>query len=87
MTDRKTVQLVVGLLGAIALVGLAGLIALVALDKAPEAVAVVGTVTGGAAGSLGTLLASTRSVDVDGLQELANAQAGGGSDPAPPTPA
>lgn len=71
VTDQRTVLLVVKFLGAIALVGLVGLIALVALDRDPAAIAVVGTLTGGAAGSLGTLLASTRSVDVQGLNELA----------------
>lgn len=83
MTDQKTVQRVVLLLGLIAIIGLVGLIGLVALERAPEAIAVVATVTGGAAGSLGTLLASTRSVDVEGLNQLAALQAGGGSDPAP----
>lgn len=60
MTDRATVRTVVYFLGAIALVGLVGLIFLLDRGRPAASVAVVGTIVGGAAGSLGTLLASTR---------------------------
>ena len=84
MTDTKTVRLVIIMLGLVALFGLAGLVALLLFDKPTDAVALVGTITGGAVGSLGTLLASTRSVDVAGLQALAAADPAGQPDPPPP---
>lgn len=72
MTDQRTVRAVVLLLGSIALVGLCGVVGLVALDKPAEAVAVVVGLTGPAIGALATLLASTRSVDVDALAQMAS---------------
>lgn len=62
MTGRETVQSVVRFLGAIALVGLLGVIYLVDRGRAASSVAVVATIAGAAAGSLGTLLASTRTI-------------------------
>lgn len=73
MTDRSTVRAVVNYLGAIALLGLAGIVVLVWRGVDAQAIAVVGTITGGAAGSLGTLLASTRTTpnDAEVAQALA----------------
>lgn len=81
MNDRTTVNRVVLLLGAVALLGVAGIIFLVALERPAEALVPLVGITGTAVGGLGGLLANTRSVDVAGLQELADAQ--GGDDPPP----
>lgn len=61
MTDTKVVLAVVVLLGVFALGGLGGGIWLINIGAPTEAVAGVFTLTGTALGSLGTLLASTRS--------------------------
>lgn len=59
---------VVVLLGAVALVGLCGTIWLIHDYVDASAVAVVATITGAAAGSLGTLLASTRATPTPTVQ-------------------
>lgn len=61
MTDRKVVLAVIVLLGIFALAGLTGTILLVFYERPGENVAVVAGLTGTALGSIGTLLASTRS--------------------------
>jgi hypothetical protein len=58
--DRAVVVAVVCFLGTFALVGLAGVVWLVHDRVDAASVAVISTLTGAAAGSLGTLLASTR---------------------------
>lgn len=59
MNDRRTVLLVVGILGAIAVVLSAGLIYLTAIHVDPGNV--ISGLAGTAIGSLASLLASTRS--------------------------
>lgn len=62
MTDTKVVLSVVLLLGTFALGGLAGAIWLINGDAPAESIAVISGLSGTALGSLGTLLASTRSM-------------------------
>lgn len=73
-TDTGVVRLVVLGLFAIAFLGLAGSIFLIDRDTNIEAVAVITGLTGTAVGSLAALLASTKSVNVQGLADLAEAQ-------------
>lgn len=61
MTDTKVVLAVVLLLGTFALGGLAGAIWLIHSDSPAESIAIISGLAGTALGSLGTLLASTRS--------------------------
>lgn len=87
MTDRRTVQLVIVILGLFALAGLAGIVWLIGTGHAAEDVSPLVALTGPAIGAVGAMLVSTRSVDVPGLQQLAQLQAqgdGGGQPPAPP---
>lgn len=69
-TDTGVVKLVVLGLFLIAIVGLVGTIFLIARDTATESVAIVTGITSASVGSLATLLASTKSIDVRGLAEL-----------------
>lgn len=73
MTDRRTIQMVIALLGSCALLLVVGSMALTLVvirqagerDVTPTAVAVLGSVTGlagTALGALGSLLVSTRSM-------------------------
>lgn len=64
MTDKGTVRMVVGFLGAAVLIGLIGLIWLVGKTDVRDAatLAIIAGPTGVALGSLGTMLASTRTV-------------------------
>lgn len=59
--DRTVVLAVVVLLGLFSLLGLGGIVWLIDGGSDASSIAVVSTLTGGALGSLGTLLASTRS--------------------------
>lgn len=60
MTDRKTVLAVVILLGLLAIACVGGAVTLVAFDKSvPDGLWTIGA---GAAGALGAVLASTRTV-------------------------
>lgn len=61
MTDTKVVLSVVLLLGAFALGGLGGAIWLISTGSPAESIAIISGLSGTALGSLGTLLASTRS--------------------------
>lgn len=61
MTDTKVVLAVVLLLGTFALGGLAGAIWLISTGSPAESIAIISGLSGTALGSLGTLLASTRS--------------------------
>lgn len=65
MTDRFTVRAVVCFLGSATLLGLGGLIWLVGTTNVKDAalLAVVAGPTGTALGALGTMLASTRTID------------------------
>lgn len=72
MTDTKVVLAVVLLLGAFALGGLGGTIWLIHGGSPAEAVAITAGLTGTALGSLGTLLASTRSGTVAQPVEVTN---------------
>lgn len=65
MTDRTTVRMVVGFLGAFALVGMMGLIWLVGHDTPGETLALIGTPTGTALGALGMVLSSARTDPTD----------------------
>lgn len=64
MTDRVTVRMVIGFLGAAVLLGLGGLIWLVGKTDVRDAatLAIIAGPTGTALGALGTMLASTRTV-------------------------
>jgi hypothetical protein len=62
-------------LGLIALVGLGGTVYLVDHGTDPAALVTVSSVTSAALASLGTLLASSRSVDVDKEREAARDEA------------
>jgi hypothetical protein len=72
--EKFVVLAVVAFLGAFALLGLAGTIWLVHDGVDASAVAVVSTLTGAAAGSLGTLLATTRTAPPAALQQAAGYQ-------------
>lgn len=61
MTDRRTINLVVALIGAVAIIGLAGTIWLVTIDVDAANVAIVSGLAGTALGGLVGVLASTRS--------------------------
>lgn len=62
MTDKGTIRLVIVLLGLFAILGLAGVVYLIDGGTSAALVAVVSTPMGVALGSLGTMLASTRTV-------------------------
>lgn len=61
MTDRRTINLVVALIGAVAIIGLAGTIWLVTIKVDAASVAIVSGLAGTALGGLVGVLASTRS--------------------------
>ena len=82
MTDRRTVQLVIASLAIFALAGLAGIVYLIGTGHKAEDVSPLVALTGPAIGAVGAMLVSTRSVDVEGLQQLADAQ----QPPPPPQP-
>lgn len=85
MTDTRVVRAVVWLVGLIGLssIGLAGLLAMTSHDVPSQ----LWTVSFGCVTGLVALLSSTRSVDVDGLQQLADAQAPPAEPDSSPPPA
>lgn len=72
MNDRRTVNLVIGLLGAVALLSIAGLIVLLYHGATAAEILPVSSIATTAVGALGGVLASTGSVDLDGLAKLAD---------------
>jgi hypothetical protein len=82
--SESTVNRVVVALAMIATVGLIGTFVLIALDKdVPDGLIAI---VAGATGSLGTLLASARSVNLAGLKALAGGDQGpSGGGPSGPT--
>lgn len=60
MTDSKVVMTVIVFLGLFALAGLGGVVWLISVAADASSVAVVAGLTGTALGSVGTMLASTR---------------------------
>lgn len=75
MTDRRTVQLVILILGIFAIAGLAGIVYLIDSGSASESVSPLVALVGPAIGAVGAMLVSTRSVDVPGIQAVADLQA------------
>lgn len=71
MNDRKTVNLVIGFVGAIAILATAGVMVLIGMERTIAEVGPLATIATGAVTGLVGLLASTKSVDVEGLEQLA----------------
>lgn len=74
MNNVSTVNLVIKFVGALALASAVGLIVLVGMGRPAAELLPVSSVATGALGVLGGLLANTKSVDLDGLQALADTE-------------
>lgn len=74
-TDARTILAVVLLLGAVTLVGLSGLIYLAASGGDAVLLAVVAGPTSAALGALGSVLATTRTVDENAVAREAREEA------------
>lgn len=70
MNDKATVSKVIIILGIVVVVGVIGLIWLISGDKPAESLVPLVGITTGALGGLTGILASTNSVDLDGLAKL-----------------
>lgn len=71
MNDRRTINLVIGFIGAIALISVIGTIWLVAVHTKAADLLPVSSLATGSVGALVGLLANTKSVDMQALADLA----------------
>lgn len=86
MNDRRTINLVIGLVGLVAVISVAGLIYLIAVHTPTADLLPVTGLATGSVGALGGMLANTKSVDLEALAKLAPAPDAAPDPVVPPTP-